>query len=111
MGHGIPDFAEASRILDPHAFEQKYDAWLTVYPNPLTDRSVVEFFSDDSYSASLRVFDVMGRQVYAENNIPVSEGFNSLPLAIYLQHQRSGLFIIRLEFGGNSRVIKALKDR
>ncbi len=110
LGHGIPDFAEASRILDPQAFEQKYEEWLTVFPNPLTAQSVLQFYSGEINTGNIKIYDIMGKVVYSESNFPVETGFNTLPLAKILQNHRNGVYLLRVELGGNSRVIKALKN-
>jgi hypothetical protein len=40
---------------------------LNVYPNPVTDKTVLTFYNTENAVYTVKVLDAMGKEVYAEN--------------------------------------------
>jgi hypothetical protein len=67
---------------------------LTLYPNPTEDRINVMITSPLSTSAQIKIFDIMGREVYNANNQVLVQGQNQLTVPV--QNLESGNYTIHL---------------
>ncbi|HOH96124.1 MAG TPA: T9SS type A sorting domain-containing protein, partial [Candidatus Enterocola sp.] len=64
---------------------------LKLYPNPLTDKSFLEFIGNNSLIKSVRIFNILGKQVY------YSEPVGKKKAELNRNDFASGLFIYELE--------------
>jgi hypothetical protein len=77
---------------------------LNSYPNPFNAQTTISFSLPIAGAAELRIFDVLGREVYAHsypflNQGPHSVGFNGMDLP-------SGLYMARLQTSNAVRTVK-----
>jgi len=80
---------------------------LTVFPNPFTTSTTLEFILSETQNVSISIFDVIGREIktIATNNLQA--GKNNL--IIDSSELMSGIYICEIKTGKNVRVIKLIK--
>lgn len=91
-GYGIPDMARAWLLLNGNQPPAE-DAILNVYPNPFTISCTVTFYTAQTGSAHLEIFDVAGKKVFDKLN---SSGryYQSLSVDDAILHSR-GVYVLR----------------
>jgi len=99
---GVADFTDvADRGARPARFEIA-----SVYPNPFNPATTVRFELPAAGEATLRAFDLLGREVLAVELGRLTAGAHEARLD--LAAQASGLYLLRLESGGRAATAKAL---
>lgn len=102
MGYGIPDMYQA--YLD-HAhdavFVPKNNTFLSVYPNPCTDKLMIANPRQDIMQ--IEVFDVNGKMVYSYDNC------HQLLIQLPVNHILPGFYIIRAKTLNSVRTAKIIK--
>ncbi len=76
------------------------------YPNPFNNGTVLTFFCPRSASGSLKIFDLLGKEVAVLETGPFSAGEHRARWSP--SHVSSGIYIARLEIAGESRIQKLL---
>ena len=74
-------------------------AGLTIYPNPFAAHLYIE----KAAGCTLRIFAIDGKQVHIQKVTGANE-------VIHLEHLPAGIYIIRMENGGNSSVVRVVKQ-
>lgn len=81
---------------------------LSVYPNPTVNNTQVQFFASKSSTVSIRMFDMLGKEVLPVFNGKVGAGdqmFN-----VDMSNLSSGLYTIRLDLDGQSVYKKVVRQ-
>ncbi|MFN2430804.1 MAG: PKD domain-containing protein [Cryomorphaceae bacterium] len=114
-GSGIIDGRNPSEAKDGNGFEfivvpppgdplstqyLEYDVELNTYPNPTNGNAFVNFNSEMSESAQLRVMDITGKMVL-QKNININSGQNQLSLDF--SQLRAGVYIMFFESASSQR--------
>lgn len=73
----------------------------TIYPNPVTSESKLNFHIDNNSNVRISVFDITGRQIKVLLNEKKNAGDYQLPLK-NLYNQLQGLYILKFENNNNS---------
>ncbi len=105
MGYGIADFEKAASIPGMGMKQQS----LSLFPNPISPESSLDFFSDASYAMDVDLINMKGEVVYSMNHIPVDVGFNQIRAFAGISHLPQGIYLVRLTGNNFTRSIKALK--
>ena len=83
-------------------------AWLQVAPNPFRDQTRVAFNLNESTEVSLRVLDLMGREITT-----LTQGLQGPGVHEYTFHQpgiSNGIYLVELELDGRRITKKILKN-
>jgi serine protease AprX len=109
MGHGIPDFARAARLIENDFEHQDYP--LVLFPNPINAHSILTYYSGEEQLASIEIFDARGQLVYSMQNILSIAGYNQVQPFREASLPVQGIYMIRLSLGdqGRPQVFKAIK--
>ena len=103
-GNGIPDFGLAAGIpMEPIASQA-----IALVPNPLATHSMLEFFSDRSFTMEVQLINSTGWTVYTSDGIPVREGHNRIGPFSGISHLPQGVYLVRMLGDGFHHAIKAL---
>ncbi len=95
LGYGIPDFAYASLILNGVDYRKDdTESLVNVYPNPLSDRFYIDFYSVDSQDVNINIYDIYGKQMLTETKTVNSNSFNQYNYN--LKHLSNGIYIINI---------------
>ncbi len=105
-GFGIPDFQQASIIL-----EKKIDDinFLKLINNPLKAESSITFYAYQTEEISINVFNSNGQLVWSKDSLTVYPGFNELKPFNDIDLLTGGLYLIRVNFSNKTETIKAIK--
>ena len=98
MGYGIPNFAQAKRILD-----KKYKPLLpqlpliTVNPNPFDDNLLVYFDLQSEQYFIITIYDILGKKVFEQNlqKIPAGSSFKHLTLPTLFRQNTPYLVVVQ----------------
>jgi hypothetical protein len=66
----------------------------TVYPNPASDKTTLDFYLDKNSSVGIKVYDITGQEVYSITTPNVSTGFNYFTMPV--DQLSNGLYIVKL---------------
>ena len=106
-GYGIPDFRKADKRLQPDAADID-DA--RIYPNPFDSHAQLGLYSKkEGQILQLKVYNIMGQLVYAEQQPSLSRGHNQISLDHIIKDLNTGLY--HFSFLSEDRIysIKAIK--
>ncbi|MFH2141809.1 MAG: S8 family serine peptidase [Bacteroidota bacterium] len=68
MGYGIPDFAYANLLIQGIQYlDLDNENYIVTYPNPFNNEICVEFYSVDSQSVTIEIYDLLGKLVLGNN--------------------------------------------
>ncbi len=79
------------------------------FPNPFRERTTLQFTSERPGRATLKIYDVLGREVATLMNGFVNAGPQQV--AWDGQEQPAGLYIARLQMGGVVKSIALVRTR
>lgn len=97
----LPVVSSGTGVLSP------LESALQLYPNPATDHAAVRFNAPESGDLQLVLRDVVGREVFVQDQWLPSSG--TADFSIDLRHQPAGMYLMTLTFNGESvgrRLIK-----
>ena len=77
------------------------------FPNPFSATTTIEYFSEDTNSISVEVYDMLGRMIKSIFIRDIQLGKNNIVLD--LSQQSSGFYFCKLTSDGKSKTIKLLK--
>ncbi len=70
---------------------------LNVYPNPISEYSVLEIWSNENQSVHIRVIDLFGRTVFNTNQVQLLSGSNIIPFKQMEMYNKSqGVLIVEI---------------
>jgi hypothetical protein len=105
-GFGIPDFQQASIILEKKIDD---DDFLKLINNPLQPESSITFYSFKNENVSISMFNSSGQLVWAKEGLTAYSGFNELKPFYDIGLLTSGIYLIRVNFSDRTETIKAIK--
>ncbi len=112
MGRGI---AVLTVITDPVGVAEKLkpapESLLSVHPNPVTDKAVIEFNNDQPGMVQLQVYDVQGKMIKVLNSGPLSKGHHTITWDLTSQsgqHVGTGVYIAKYTNAGTSGSVKIM---
>ncbi|MFP4471505.1 MAG: FG-GAP-like repeat-containing protein, partial [Bacteroidales bacterium] len=79
----------------------------SVFPNPLTDESRIEFSLKNKGDVSVQVFDARGQHVYSVFRKNLTPGKHSV--ALNAESLPSGLYLFRLNLAGETMYLKGVR--
>ncbi|MFI5172695.1 MAG: T9SS type A sorting domain-containing protein [Chitinophagales bacterium] len=103
MGCLVPGCDETPII----SFPKNEDAIFSIYPNPVSNSSIVEIHIPSSFETitgeklELNIFDITGKLVDRYSNISVSNPNETIRFNIYNKNLAKGLYEASLSYGGN----------
>lgn len=108
FGHGIPDFARASRLLQNNFQPEKN---LVLFPNPIKPDSFVSFFAENEQQVRIEIFDLKGQMVFLIDGYQSHQGYNRMQPFQNIYTLDNGVYILRLviQSSGNYSVNKFIK--
>jgi uncharacterized protein len=80
---------------------------LRAYPNPFTDLITIDFELKQSCEVRTQLYTLDGRLVY--NNAAGRLGVGYYTLPVRLQHIAAGSYILKLQYGKQSKTVKVVK--
>lgn len=100
-GFGIPNFERAYKTT--LSIENlKNDLDIVIYPNPITFNFNIDGISDDLKNYQLQVLDVLGKQVFQQNQILSKE--------IDISSLENGMYFLRISKENKQQTIKIIKN-
>lgn len=66
---------------------------ITVYPNPFNSKTKIEFYSPKSEEAEIKIFDLLGREVYSQKIIKTNTGINTFEIDFDNLRLCSGVYL------------------
>ncbi|WP_298552285.1 S8 family serine peptidase [uncultured Algibacter sp.] len=99
IGYGIPDLEMALSFL---SLNSDINENIKIYPNPVKDKLYLELPSEENI-ISLRVFDILGKEVEANS-------FSKTNKEINLKQLSKGLYIFKLTSNTISKTFKIVKQ-
>jgi serine protease AprX len=110
LGYGIPDFWKAFLILQQNA-QPKTDWGLQAFPNPCTDYLNITMSNAPTATIEYTIYDALGRPVYSDSGILVSEKAGVLQLNLAVRHLSAGAYTLQLRADGSEEVVRFVKLR
>lgn len=108
-GYGIPNFAVADMLLNNvNIPSDEFPLQVSIFPNPFTESFSVIFFSNDTQSLSLDLFDINGRKVTAEYLSKTNVGFNSVTFQ-NAEKISKGMYLLRIIYKEKTTFYKLVK--
>ncbi len=93
MGNGIDEFQDTHNI-----------AYLLAFPNPASGNASLRFILNKPADLNLKVFDILGKQVYSKSIPYLNAGEQNLVLN--LSNFNQGLYYVKMEAAGSSKVTR-----
>lgn len=82
---------------------------INVFPNPVTEQSVVEYELSKANSVQLELFDVLGKRIAViENENNQASGIHRYNLGNYTANQPKGIYMLRITIGGQAMTKRLL---
>ena len=75
--------------------ENQVNTKIILYPNPITDNSVIQYFSPTETTAMVSLFSLQGETLHTRSHKMV-KGINYLPLELS-QGMKKGIYLAKLE--------------
>jgi len=105
LGHGIPDFMLADRLLEATTSVGERDSpEIIVYPVPFQDALTVVFPAMEGGTVELQLFDPAGRSLWMQRVQASAQGVRIE--ADRLAHLQAGTYILRMDGGAAVTVLK-----
>ena len=96
LGYGIPNFAAAYLMLSGTQISDfDKQSQVTVFPNPFRDILYLCFFSIDTETVDIEIYDINGKSVYAELGLQRNTGYNYFSIG-QLNAFPNGLYALRI---------------
>lgn len=76
------------------------------YPNPFNPSTVINYSIPESGNVALKVFDILGREITTLVNTWQGAGNYKIPFEAQKYNLSSGIYIVNLQSGNNSKFIK-----
>lgn len=85
---------------------------ISIYPNPVVDVLKVSFKSDNKNTGAIYLFNIIGKQVYAQE-FSVLSGYNSVSIPIRNNSIEPGIYFIQCKVGNtiNTRKVIVKHDK
>ena len=110
MGYGIPNYYLAHILLNNKNIEEiESNKGFTAMPNPFTNDLFIVYSLTDSQSVHMQLFDLSGKLLFEENNLPNATGLN-LYKANTSDTLSQGLYIMVLFIGNDKFSKKIIKQ-
>ena len=77
-----------------------------IYPNPFDKNLILELDNDQSETTNIRVFNVLGKEVF-QNNVDIINGKNTINLP--LSHLYTGTYFIQVRMEKGNLLVKTVK--
>lgn len=108
-GYGIPNFAAAHMILSGISIEN-FDAGnkMNISPNPFNDQINILFYSSDTASIQVQIFDLQGKITMEKTNIKRSPGCNYISIN-GLEELSQGVYVLKVISGTKMFTEKIVK--
>ena len=71
-------------------------------PNPFSESTAMIIYCDQDQNATMRIFNINGKEVYKESNLILSQGENIHTVSSSDLSEQTGIFIYSLEFGNQN---------
>jgi PKD domain len=97
-------------ILDrfPQFVSSDKEIKLNIYPNPISDKSIINYELKNEHTISIELFDLMGRKIKTiENNVIQNPGKYSYLVSDYIERTNSLLYL-KFTIDGESMIAKIL---
>lgn len=109
MGYGIPNFSIASIILSGNPiYNIDNENNFNVFPNPFDDDLFIAYNSTDTQRVQIELYDLTGKKIIEEDNIPRQKGYNSFIL-YNLSALKKGIYFVRIMSGNKISTKKVIK--
>lgn len=108
-GYGIPNFSVANALLNGYKLDDIKNEDLRVYPVPTNDNVNIAFFSPDSQTIQIRIFDLSGKIVFSRQEYITAHSFNKLTFP-EVSNLSKGAYVITIHSSRgitSKRMIKA----
>jgi serine protease AprX len=110
LGYGIPDFWKAFRLLQSDT-KTMGELAVQVFPNPCVDYLNITLENAPSPTVEYTIYDALGRPVYTDSGILVSEKTGVLKLNLAVRHLAPGAYSLQLRTDGLNEVVRFVKVR
>ena len=109
LGFGIPNFAQAKIILNGiNIIPSKESKILNVFPNPFKDYLRFIYYSLDSQSVNVYLYDQLGKQVYAKNYYFKPNGYYEIEVDS-VKNLAKGFYTLKVVDSNNAYTKKVVK--
>ena len=107
LGYGIPNFRIADSILKDQ-IDITNKATVAVCPNPCKKLRYIEIYGQREEEVKIEIYNSIGKLMYTTNKT-VGNGFVNYLILDDIYHFKSGLYILKLQYGGTSKEVKIVK--
>ncbi|MDD2635662.1 MAG: S8 family peptidase [Bacteroidales bacterium] len=108
LGYGIPDFENASTILDIDEYEAP-NKTCSVFPNPFNNKFSIQFSNNPGDSIEISILDMNGRKTYLWLGFTAKEK-NTILKIDDLKNFKPGTYIITVKLNNNRFSEKLIKN-
>jgi hypothetical protein len=110
-GYGIPNLIVANLILNGLRIDNfDEENTINVFPNPIYDHLNLVFYSNDTSSIDVQIYDLSGRMVFNKEKITRTPGCNSIAIT-GLADLSKGYYMLKVFSGNHAYSVKVLKTQ
>jgi PKD repeat protein len=107
-GGGNNIFIDDINIEIPTAIEELAETiGLSIYPNPLTESTVLAFNLEEKENVEIEILDLLGKQIATVSNEEINAGIQKISLSKEL-FGSAGFYFVKLTVGGESLMQKVI---
>lgn len=108
-GYGIPDFGIAFTVLNGKNLQPTGESMLvSIGPNPTLDYTDINFFSKDTQTIEVKLFDLFGKVLQEENLFYKAGSYHGIRLN--LQSLEGGIYVVKVNGNGVQTTQKLIKQ-
>jgi subtilisin family serine protease len=108
-GYGIPDFSLAFTVLNGKNLQQPNETMLvSVGPNPTLSYTDINFFSKDTQTIEVKLFDLFGKLLQEKNLFYKGNSYNGIRLNI--ENLEAGIYVVKVIGKGVETTQKIVKQ-
>ncbi|HBF88109.1 MAG TPA: peptidase S8 [Bacteroidales bacterium] len=109
LGHGIPDFALANLLTNNISYNDfSNDNLVSIFPNPFNNDFVIDFYSADSQTVFVQIFDMLGKLKFQKEIDLNITSYNRIKFDD-ADSLESGIYYIKFTSSTNSFIKKIIK--
>jgi len=101
--------AQSMKSYTPVGIEEHHISSSNIYPNPLSENSVMTFNLDAPGTLNIHISDCLGHNVFESSENSRQSGLHSLPIGNILNDFSSGIYFISIQSSGKSLLQKVVK--
>lgn len=111
LGYGIPDFALANMLTNNILYSDfANDNLVNIFPNPFNNDFYIDFYSADSQSVHMQIFDIVGKLKYEQDINLNLTSYNRININ-NTESLESGIYFVQFTTSTNRFIKKIIKAK